>query len=490
MAIVSFPTGLDVQWYASNYNQYLLALFYGGGSSGTSLDTRGFRYTNTSNNQFVTDINDVYLDLTINSYVSGRWGDSGHSNTHYKYRMPEDTINTLTNNGKTYEKIVIYYSLEGDKTIEVGSYTDDSATSEGHPNGYALNGANVGYFRVACLCTDGTILMNEVGGWCSIVRCVSSDSTGVWGDHTGYNDYWGTSFRNGNNGSIGCINGGYFNYSQSTSYSSPCKIFPSEADALLYLRYGIDNSAEELEEEEEPEVETTSAHKYYRLTQYRYNDLGLTSLHDVVSKSLEVTFEDYPITNDATTGSEPIIASADASGNISFIIHTGFNQYIDSATVKIGNTTTNNVSGASIMALNTFTWGLCESNNPHYYIKSVVTTNMIVKNASGQTINNAVTDSDDMLGNTNSADYDCGLSECWLIDKNAMKNIAQTFNTTIKRGTNNSSAYVMGEWIVGLSAYSNPLDVVCDLFYMPIDLTDYCTTTTTSFSLIPASSDE
>ena len=50
MANISLPTPLDAQWYGSNYNQMLLALFYGASGSNSNLDTRGFRYHNLSGN--------------------------------------------------------------------------------------------------------------------------------------------------------------------------------------------------------------------------------------------------------------------------------------------------------------------------------------------------------------------------------------------------------------------------------------------------------
>lgn len=264
-----------------------------------------------------------------------------------------------------------------------------------------------------------------------------------------------------------------------------CRVFKNDEYAQNYLLTGSTEGGLTDEEPEEPEEPTFASGEYFYDVQTSYfNDMGLTDMTSQSVSRIHVTFEDYPTNEyDATTHYEPIVAIVGANNKVSFRIHNGFGQYITDAWYQYGNIKipieTNVVS--TIMGVDGFHYGMGYDTGVDKYIKSHVTTNMVVLGADGSALPTNPT-TDDMLPNTNNNDFNIGLSECWVLSKSNMIDLAQVFNTTVDRTATGSGEYVVAEWITGLSAYSSPLDVICDLFALPISIDGFCDTTAGSFS--------
>lgn len=264
-----------------------------------------------------------------------------------------------------------------------------------------------------------------------------------------------------------------------------CRVFKNDGYAQNYLETGeLEGLLEEPEEPEEPEEEFESEVYFYEVYNEYYSDLALTNHILTTNQKYTITFENYP------KGTKPIHAQLINNkymNNVQFIVKNGYGQYITSASSRIGNIevpiTTDILS--TFMAIRT-NYGILEDTINDRYCKTVVFTNMPIIGVDGSALPGRIPDSDDMVGGENGADYECGLSECWLLDTANVSKLATVFNTTIDRSNPGASELVIAEWVQGLSCYSNPLDVVCDLFYMPINVSEYITGSSKSFTLQPS----
>lgn len=267
-------------------------------------------------------------------------------------------------------------------------------------------------------------------------------------------------------------------------FETNCKVFDTEEHARAYLETGATDGLLEEEEEEEDEPTTASGEYFYDVQTSYFNDMGLTDMTSQGVSRLHVTFEDYPTNEyDATTHYEPIVAIVGANNKVSFRIHNGFGQYITSAWYQYGNIRIDieNDVVSTIMGVDEFHYGMGYDTGVDKYIKSHVNTNMVILGGDGSALPTNPT-TEDMLANTNNNDFNVGLSECWVLSKSNMIDLAQVFNTTVDRTATGSGEYVVAEWITGLSAYSSPLDVICDLFALPISIDGFCDTTADAFS--------
>lgn len=277
-------------------------------------------------------------------------------------------------------------------------------------------------------------------------------------------------------------------------FETNCKVFDTEAHARAYLETGAtDGLLEESEEPEEPEEEFTSTVLYYYDTMETYEDLGMTKLLNTYHKQIVVRSDEVPVELERTL----VTYSVNANGSVDFHVANGADQYLTN--VKINGNVEYDVSDNLphnltyyITQFDTCGFGMYYDPINEYYVKNTIRTNMRGVGANGELMppESIGLDGDEMLGNSNSADYDVGLSECWLLTKESVQSLGKKFNTTVDRTQDNSSAYVVGDWILGLSAYANPLDVVCDLFYLPVDVSDFVTSSVGSFTFSPTESGE
>lgn len=265
-------------------------------------------------------------------------------------------------------------------------------------------------------------------------------------------------------------------------FETNCKVFDTEAHARAYLETGAtDGLLEEDEEEPDTPEEFESDVYFYEVYNEYYSDLALTNHLLTTNQKYTITFEDFP---KGTTPIHAQLINTKYMNNVQFIVANGYGQYITSATSRIGNIevpiTTDILS--TFMAIRT-NYGILEDTVNDRYCKTVVFTNMPIIGVDGSALPGRIPNSDDMIGAENGANYDCGLSECWLLDTTNVSKLASIFNTTIDRSSPGATELVFAEWVQGLSCYSNPLDVVCDLFYMPINVSDYITGSSKSFTL-------
>lgn len=264
-----------------------------------------------------------------------------------------------------------------------------------------------------------------------------------------------------------------------------CRIFLNDTYAQNYLETGsLEGLLEEPEEPEEPEEVLESDVYFYEVYNEYYSDLALTNHILTTNQKYTITFEDFP---KGTTPIHAQLINNKYMNNVQFIVANGYGQYITTASSRIGNIEvpiTENIL-STFMGIRT-NYGILEDTINDRYCKTVVYTNMPIIGVDGSALPGRIPDSDDMISAENGANYDCGLSECWLLDTENVSKLASIFNTTIDRSSPDASELVLAEWVQGLSCYSNPLDVVCDLFYMPINVSDYITGSSKAFTLQPS----
>lgn len=268
-----------------------------------------------------------------------------------------------------------------------------------------------------------------------------------------------------------------------------CRVFKNDEYAKDYLLTGALNGLlEEEEEPEEPEEELTSTVLYYYDTMETYEDLGMTKLLNTYHKQIVVRGEEMPLIHER----DLVTYSVNANGSVDFHVKNGCDQYLTNVKINgnveygINDNLPHNLT-YYITHFDTCGFGMYYDSINGYYVKNTIRTNMRGVGANGELMppESIGLEGDEMLSNSNSADYDVGLSECWLLSKESVQSLGKKFNTTVDRSQDNSSAYVVGDWILGLSAYANPLDVVCDLFYLPVDVGDFVDSTLDSFTFSP-----
>lgn len=464
-------TGLnlsDAYWYSANWNQFLAAVLNGGGASSDNLDLKGFRYKN-ANEDATTQ---PYVDVSVSNF-SSRFGNVASRSFHFilnDLQVPSNAVETVlymsgtnwsTSNVMTiddrYGLGFLYLWNAPTMHFNVLYRTDDNTIHE-----YC--------FRDGVEYTNSAPVLYYIPGEQNSLTYGLGDD----GDPTHY-------VPKDSNGYSWAIPGEPTK-SIKTSFKCSHKSFLSRDDAYNYLKYGIDNS---LNEEDEgggdEEVETESEQYFYDCYNEYYSDLALTNHIASTTQKYKITFEDFP------KGTTPVYAKVNNEkyiNNVQFMVHDGYGEYITSASSKIGNIEvpiTENIL-STFMGIRT-NYGIIYDSTNDRYCKTTVYTNMPIIGVDGNAVPGRLPDSDDMISAENGADYDCGLSECWLLDTENVQKLASIFNTTINKNGDNAVTGVVAEWVQGLSCYSNPLDVVCDLFYMPINVDDFVTGTNRSFKL-------
>lgn len=126
-----------------------------------------------------------------------------------------------------------------------------------------------------------------------------------------------------------------------------------------------------------------------------------------------------------------------------------------------------------------------------YYWWSNISTNMYIFDNMANAIKGLLGLTDGLLKNVigkgvlsktaltdNMIDYDIGMSETYLLTQEKVNQLANRFNQIVT-----SDGNILGGMFVGLAMHNNPIDVCIDLFALPIDVTDFVTTSTHSINL-------
>lgn len=130
-------------------------------------------------------------------------------------------------------------------------------------------------------------------------------------------------------------------------------------------------------------------------------------------------------------------------------------------------------------------WTVWENNNlfEGFYYWSNIDTNMYIFESYQKgldaintgIINGLLKDSFNIGGtietplSDNIINYDCGMSETWILSEEQSKKLAKQFNMEL----NDNNTNIVGDVIIGLSMYQNPIDVIVDFFNIPIDISDF-----------------
>ena len=480
MATISGLSLSDAYWYSANWNQFLGAILNGGGASSDNLDLKGFRYTN-ANEDATTQ---PYVDVSVSNF-STRFGNSPSRSFHFilnDLQVPSNAVETVlymsgtnwsTSNVMTiddrYGLGFLYLWNAPTMHFNVLYRTDDNTIHE-----YC--------FRDGVEYTNSAPVLYYIPG----VQNSLTYGLGDDGDVTHY-------VPKNSNGYSWEISGEPTK-SVKTSFKCSHKSFLSRDDAYNYLKYGIDNSLNEEEgagEEEEEEHPTSSGIYVYDVNKFIYTDYAMQNNREQIHSRLEIEFTNFPTDiYDASTHFEPIVCYVDDNNydnSVQFKIHSGFEEYITNCSIRIGNIETPITNPiTAVEGLNSFGYGMGFNSSVDGYVKYMVHTNITIIGADGTALppTNQL-GSDVMIGSTNNANFDVGLSECWILSEHNMKKLARCFNTTVNKLADNSGGYIVAEWLLGLASYSNPLDVVCDLFYLPIDVSDYTDVDNGHFNFTP-----
>ena len=470
-------------WYSCNFSQPLLSVLWGANSE-SGLDMKGFRYTLDEQEP---DIDNIFIKVSVSNLrdegglVGG--GDQfvilGLSGG-YNY----DT-NLLPNADRIIDVAFGYVPNETTK----GALSIEANEVFGDYDGFSITGYDDGGFYAVIKLDDDTII-----GPFECRKYLQSTYTNT---DTGEPVFYS---RGGNDinyaWAMGTNNGGYhietpyITKSQTTSFTFSHKVYETIDNAINHLKYGIEDGA--LGQEEGNSEELTDTVLYYYDTMELYNDLGMTDLVETYHKQIIVRGEDVPLNLERTL----VSYSVNNNGTVDFHVANGGDQYLTNVKINqleydINDNLSHNLT-YYITQFDTCGFGMYYDPIRELYVKNTIKTNMRGIGANGDLIppESIIGEGDEMLGNSNTADYDVGLSECWLLSKESVQALGKKFNTTVDRSQDNSSAYVVGDWIVGLGAYPNPLDVVCDLFYLPVDVSDFTDSTISYFTFSPIESGE
>lgn len=140
-------------------------------------------------------------------------------------------------------------------------------------------------------------------------------------------------------------------------------------------------------------------------------------------------------------------------------------------------------------------WTVWTNNNlfDGYYYWSNIVTNMYVfdsyENAvnaiehgiiDGLLVNANIGDTEKTPLEDNEIDYDGGMSETFLLTKDTINQLADRLTIEVS-----ADGSVLRNMFVGLSMHNNPVDVVIDLFALPIEVTDFVTTEVSKIDFNP-----
>lgn len=445
---------------------------------------KGFRYTLDEQD---TDIDNIFIKVSV-SNLRDNDGIVGGGDQYVILGLNSgyDYDNTILPNKDNIIDVAFGFAPNNTNN---GKITIESNDIYGDYDGYSLTEYDDGSFMVVMKLDDDTI----IGPFECRKYLESTYTHSVTGEPV--------FFSRGNLDqdlawSMGTNNGGYhietpyLTLSQTTSFTFSHKVYETIENAINHLKYGIEDGA--LGQEESDSEELTDTVLYYYDTMELYNDLGMTDLVETFHKQIIVRGEDLPLNLERTL----VTYSVNPNGLVDFHVANGGDQYLTNVKINqleydISDNLPHNLT-YYITQFDTCGFGMYYDPIRELYVKNTIKTNMRGIGANGDLIppESIIGEGDEMLGNSNTADYDVGLSECWLLSKESVQALGKKFNTTVDRSQDNSSAYVVGDWIVGLSAYPNPLDVVCDLFYLPVSVDDFVNTTQGSFTFSPIESGE
>lgn len=502
MATITDIRPVDLYWLSCNYNQGMLQTLYNGGDASGVISP--FKYTNDKSTS--TDLHDVFFNIVIDHYIDARFGEYEAHNVSINYRLRDAQIEEIAARGKDIEEIVTYYDNSNTLlNFNINSGIDEITQRQFY---YIEPSNKIRYFKVMIKFTDGTITDFSINWGLDLINCTYSNYRNEQG---GYVDGFpwvleGDRVRqaytwiNGNNDSKGAVNGVYGNYEQKTAFRLSHKAFQSHADALAYLKYGIDNSLDEDSGESDEPAEDRLTTLYYQDTVIRRGQRSAVK-EDWFKHSIK--FEIQYKKNDGTLITPPRMSIVGYVTDLNQSTFSNINWvYADGVKVKESKWSYGEISGSQHHGENppdSIPEVMCFYGNTTiapYEFESKYYTNMkifaneedaraflngdktripLYDGANGKIKGDGV--GDPIIYNTQAeGGAHSSMSECWLMTQSQLDNLASIFTSNLTLAESQSSDVFYKSWtsfVRGLDMYNNPIDMVCDLFWLPINISEY-----------------
>lgn len=472
-------------WYSCNFSQPLLSVLWGANSE-SGLDMKGFRYTLDEQD---TDIDNIFIKVNVsNLRDSGGIVGGGDQYVILGLSSGYDYDNYILPNKDNIIDVAFCYvpndTTKGALSIESSEIADPTT------NDLFISGYDDGSF-MAVIKLDNDEIIGPFACRKYIRATYTHSVTGepVFFSRGGLDQDLAWTMGTNNGGYH--IETPYLTLSQTTSFTFSHKVYETFDNAVNHLKYGIEDGA--LGEEEGDSEETTDTVLYYYDTMECYNDLGMTDLVETYHKQIIVRGEDVPLNHER----DLVTYRVKPNGRVEFWVKNGCDQYLTN--VKINNMVEYDINDNLphnltyyITQFDTCGFGMYYDSDRELYVKNTIKTNMRGIGSNGDLIppESIIGEGDEMLGNSNTADYDVGLSECWLLTPESMKTLAKQFNTALDKTADNAQTYITAQWYLGLASYANPLDVICDMFYLPVDIADFCDSSIDYFTFVPTAEGE
>lgn len=499
MATITDIRPIDLYWLACNYNQGMLETLYNGGDASGVISP--FKYTN--NKSTSTNLHDIFFNINVDHYTDARFGEYEAHGVSINYRMRDAQIQEIEARGKEISEIVIYYSGDNELTYADINLSFDDISQKTF---YAIDPGNrIGYFKVMIKFTDNTISDFSINWGLDLLNCTYSNYRDEVGDYVdGFpwvieGDRVQQSFGwiNGNNDSKGSVDGLYGNYEQKTSFMLSHKTFQSHADALAYLKYGIDNSLEEDDGESGEPAEDRITTLFYASNIYSraYNDSNLQRLGaSTIYIDIQYARNDGTIIVDKNRA---ICGYVNTNNAVNDENHFGNIIWMAANNVKILETKQSWLNGgfADTQTLPNFAnttgfYGPLIDGNTIYESRYNTNMRIFANRADAEEFlrggnptpiaggtNAGQFNPDKLVGdptvyNNPSADISADMSSCWILTKSEVDELANILATGLTSQESEENGILVNTLLTtgrSFSAHAEPIDAIVDLFWLPFN---------------------
>lgn len=486
-------TYLEAFSVAMNYDQALLHQLYNGNLS--NIPTLTYNCDESTS----VNLNDVYVTLTVDDAIQ-RFGEhvSGPFPQSMKAGIDARLLNEWTDE---LEEIVLYF--EGDDSVNC---TLRDASDYGAEYGSDITWNNYytgGSINVMAKTTDGRILDTYNWGHPSALftnldsTYKKRDGSAVWGIVYDFDEGYAVYSWAINKGNF-LVSAPFFQMGQISSLRMSHKCFKDNASARRYLLFG-DDSGEIGGGEGEPAED--------RLTTLYYQDTVIRRGQRSAVKEEwfkhSIKFEIQYKKNDGTLITPPRMSIVGYVTDLNQSTFSNINWvYADGVKVKESKWSYGEISGSQHHGENppdTIPEVMCFYGNTTiapYEFESKYYTNMLIfaneedaraflggdktriplyDGANGKIKGDGV--GDPIIYNTQAeGGAHSSMSECWLMTQSQLDNLASIFTSNLTLAESQSSDVFYKSWtsfIRGLDMYNNPIDMVCDLFWLPINISEY-----------------
>lgn len=288
----------------------------------------------------------------------------------------------------------------------------------------------------------------------------------------------------------------YGDYSQPVSFDSlffrdyiknsqivlkvPYKMFKSEEGARQFLKYG-DDSDDANKGGDDGEGKDREYVLYYYADIYRTQFSHRSPSQKVARKKIEFVVK----ARDDKGETIPKFKY----GVIGVVDDENPNGYYNVKFEKDGNI--DNVVKIYVdgQEVSDFNFGTCESvwsdnfkpNDGAWYYYARVQTNIKITSLLGDALQSAQGDDlEPMEFNDNGIRLDTGMSETYILTNYDLHRLAECFNVQVT-----SDGGLLSSMFVGMSMHQNPIDCCIDLFALPFDANEFCTTATETIDFNP-----